>query len=67
MEIVLKNVKKKHLSLITELAKTLNIEIDKAADEDAPYDPAFVAKILKGDEDLRAGKGTKINIDELWK
>lgn len=35
-----------------------------------PYNPAFVAKILQGDEDKKAGKGKKITIkelDNLWK
>ncbi|RKR81331.1 hypothetical protein BDD43_1476 [Mucilaginibacter gracilis] len=62
MELLLKNVQKKHLTLIAELAKTLNIDVEKD-----PYDPAFVAKILKGDQDMKEGKGVKINIDDLWK
>ena len=37
MEIVLKNVQKKHLPLISELAKTLNIEISDPAEDDAYY------------------------------
>jgi len=32
-----------------------------------PYDPEFVAMILQGDEDLKAGKGVKVDIDNLWK
>jgi hypothetical protein len=37
MEIVLKNVQKKHLPLISELAKTLKIEISGPAEDDAYY------------------------------
>jgi hypothetical protein len=62
MELLLKNVQKKHLTLIAELAKTLNIDVEKD-----PYDPAFVAKILKGDKDFKEGKGVKVNIEDLWK
>jgi len=34
---------------------------------DNPYDPQFVDKVLKGDEDIKAGKTTKIDINDLWK
>jgi hypothetical protein len=37
MEIVLKNVQKKHLPLISELAKTLKIEISGPSEDDAYY------------------------------
>ena len=37
MEIVLKNVQKKHLPLISELAKTLKIKISEAIEDDAHY------------------------------
>lgn len=37
MEIVLKNVQKKHLQLIAELAKTLKIELSDTAEDDAYY------------------------------
>jgi hypothetical protein len=37
MDLVLKNVQKKHLPLISELAKTLKIEISEPAEDDAFY------------------------------
>jgi hypothetical protein len=37
MEIVLKNVQKKHLPLISELAKTLKIKISEPSEDDAYY------------------------------
>ena len=37
MELVLKNVQKKHLLLISELAKTLNIDISEPVEDDAYY------------------------------
>jgi hypothetical protein len=37
MELVLKNVQKKHLTLISELAKTLNIEVSEPMEDDAYY------------------------------
>jgi hypothetical protein len=35
-----------------------------------PYNPEFVAKILQGDEDKKAGKGRTVTMEELnnlWK
>jgi hypothetical protein len=37
MELILKNVQKKHLTLIAELAKTLNIEVAEPMEDDAYY------------------------------
>ncbi|HAL82621.1 MAG TPA: hypothetical protein DCO83_10605 [Mucilaginibacter sp.] len=37
MELVLKNVQKKYLPLISALAKTLNIEISDPTEDDAYY------------------------------
>ncbi len=37
MEIMLKNVQKKHLPLISELAKTLKIDISEPVEDDAYY------------------------------
>ncbi len=31
------------------------------------YDPEFVAMVEQGDEDLKAGKGVKVDLDNLWK
>ena len=33
----------------------------------SPYNPEFVAMIKQGDEDLKAGKGKKVDIEDLWK
>jgi hypothetical protein len=66
MDLILRNVQRKHLALISELAKNLNIEVLKNSD-DVKYNPEFVNKILKGDEDRKAGKGIKVDIDNLWK
>lgn len=40
---------------------------DKVAEADKPYDPEFVAKIKKGDEDYKAGRYKSINPEDLWK
>jgi len=33
----------------------------------SPYNPDFVAKINKGDEDIKAGRTSKISLDDVWK
>jgi len=66
MDLLLKNVQQEHIKLIAELAKTLHIDIeDKSAKVE--YDPEFVKKIMKGDDDKKKGKGIKVNIEDLWK
>jgi hypothetical protein len=30
------------------------------------YDPDYVEMIKQGDEDLKAGKGVAVDIDNLW-
>lgn len=65
MEIKLKKVQKKHLPLLKELAKSLHIEIEE--ESISPYNKEFVAKILKGEKELREGKGVTIALKDLWK
>ncbi len=66
MDIIIKNLQEKHLALITELARTLQFEIGEPA-ENQPYDPDFTAKIKQGDEDIKAGRTTKVTLDDIWK
>lgn len=65
MEIKLKKVQKKHLPLLKELAKTLHIEMEE--EDKSTYNKEFVAKILKGDKDLKDGKGVSIALEDIWK
>ena len=65
MEITFKKVQKKHLPLLIELAKSLHLEIEEEIK--SPYNKEFVAKILKGEKDLRDGKGVSIPLEDLWK
>ncbi len=65
MEIKFKKVQKKHLPLLKELAKSLHIEIEEEGN--SPYNKEFVAKILKGEKDLREGKGVIIALEDIWK
>lgn len=65
MDLIIKNIQEKHLPLITELAKSLDFEV--ISEIDSPYDLDFVAKIKQGDEDIEAGRTTKITLDDIWK
>lgn len=51
--------------LYLQLAKVLKSKINREAK--SPYNPEFVKKILKGQKEIRAGKGVKIKVDDLWK
>lgn len=65
MEVILKNVQEEHLPLIKELAKILKLKVD--LNEAKSFEKEFVAEILKAEQDLIDGKGTKIKIEDLWK
>ncbi|MFA6401045.1 MAG: DUF2683 family protein [Salinivirgaceae bacterium] len=39
--------------------------ISKVQEVESPYNPEFVAKIERGREDYRKGKGLEITMDEL--
>ncbi|MFZ4106024.1 DUF2683 family protein [Flavobacterium sp.] len=65
MEIKLKKVQEKHLPLLKELAKSLYIEIEEEVT--SPYNKEFIAKILKGDKDLKDGKGVSIALEDIRK
>ncbi|MDB4903428.1 MAG: hypothetical protein JWQ63_2709 [Mucilaginibacter sp.] len=55
---------KEQLVALKAFMKALKISFEKAK---SPYDPEFVKMIQQGDEDLKAGKGVKVDIDSLWK
>jgi hypothetical protein len=44
----------------------MNIPYEKSKDN-SPYNPKFVAKIKKGEQEIKDGKGITIAIDDLWK
>jgi hypothetical protein len=45
--------------------KALKIKFEITKED--TYKPEFVAKILQGDKDIKAGKTTKIQLDDIWK
>lgn len=63
--LVIKTADQKVLKLLAEIAKQLGATVEKA--EKSIYDPKFVAKIKKADEDIKHGRTKKIAIADLWK
>jgi hypothetical protein len=51
------------LNTIKAFFEALKIKFEVAGN--LPYDPEFVAKIERGREDYRSGKGIVISVDEL--
>jgi len=55
---------KEQLTTLKAFMKALKISFEE---EKSPYDTEFVAKILQGDEDIKAGRTKKIKLDDIWK
>ncbi len=55
---------KEQLTALKAFMKAFKISF---TEQNAGYDPEFVAMIEQGDKDLKAGKGVKVDLDNLWK
>ncbi|KIA93338.1 hypothetical protein OC25_12935 [Pedobacter kyungheensis] len=55
---------KEQLSALKAFIKALKIDFTT---EKNTYNPEFVAKIKRSQEQMNSGKGTKIAIEDLWK
>lgn len=55
---------KEQSDALKAVMKALKISFEEEKEE---YDPAFVDMILKGEEEIKAGKGVKVDTDNLWK
>ncbi|TLV00512.1 DUF2683 family protein [Dyadobacter luticola] len=47
--------------------KALDLPFKTEQREESLYNPEFVAKITRGDEDVKAGRTTTVTLDEIWK
>lgn len=64
--IIARPVSKDKLESLKAFLKALKIKFEVANEE--TYNEDFVKMILKGDDDIKNGKGKTIdNIDDLWK
>jgi hypothetical protein len=50
---------------IKAFMKTLKIKFEVSKETKSPYNPEFVAKIKRGQQEIAEGKGVKITLDEL--
>ncbi|TZF85651.1 hypothetical protein FW774_00810 (plasmid) [Pedobacter sp. BS3] len=55
---------KEQLAAIKAFVKALKIDFTTEKDT---YNEDFVKEILQAREDIKNGKGVKVNVDELWK
>jgi hypothetical protein len=55
---------KKELSTFKKVLKLLDADFET---KEKPYNPDFVAKILRGVEDSKNGKCVTITLEDLWK
>ncbi len=53
--------------LIKDFLKSIKVTFETKIVEESPYDPEFVAKIRKSEEDYKNGKVHRINLDDVWK
>ena len=59
---------KDKVEAIKAFFKALKIKYEISSGTEEQYDPEFVKKILKGDQDIKDDKGTKLDdLDDLWK
>ena len=53
--------------LIKDFLKSIKVTFETKIVEESPYDPEFVAKIRKSEEDYKNGKVHRINLDDVLK
>ncbi|TDG37793.1 hypothetical protein EZJ43_01490 [Pedobacter changchengzhani] len=56
----------KQLLAVKAVLKALDVSFIKSA-EISPYDPEFVKKIKKSEQNYKEGKFITLKIDDLWK
>jgi len=58
------------LAALIAVAKAMKVEFEiskKSKSDESPYNAKFVAKIKKGDEEIKNGEFVKITVEDLWK
>jgi len=66
--IITVHTKDDNLEIVIEFLKSLKLKFE--VNQEDEYDKEFVSMIKEGDEDIKYGRGKKINLDELdelWK
>jgi len=52
---------------VKAVLKALGVTVKKGKKKASSYNPEFVEKILQGENDIKAGKGKRMNVEDLWK
>ena len=60
--LIVHTTSKEELKVVKGIMKALRVKY-----EESPYKAEFIAKIEKGKADVKAGRTTKISMDEIWK
>ena len=55
---------KEQLTALKAFVKAMKIDFETAK---SPYNPEFVEKIKRSQEQMKAGKGVSIAVEDLWK
>jgi inosine/xanthosine triphosphate pyrophosphatase family protein len=65
--IIVQSENAEKLAALKAFLKALKIKFEAKKEEDKPYNPEFVAKILESEKQFENGQYKAIKIDELWK
>ena len=68
MEMIIAHPNNQEQSIaLKAVMQALKVSFETKTDDGtkSPYNPEFVAKILQGDEDIKAGRTTKISLDDI--
>lgn len=66
-EIIVRPKDKEQLSAFKKFFKTMNMSFEVIKEIEKPYNPEFVAKIMRSKKDFEAGRFTAIKTEDLWK
>jgi hypothetical protein len=57
---------KEQLTALKAIMKVLKVDFKTEKGAEGPYSPEFVAKMKKAEEDVKAGRTTKIEPADIW-
>jgi hypothetical protein len=57
---------KEQLTALKAIMKILNVDFKTEKSTEKSFNPEFVAKMKRGEEDIKAGRTTKIEPADIW-
>ena len=57
---------KEQLAALKAIMKALKVDFKTKKKQINPYNPEFIAKMKQGEEDIKAGRTTKIEPADIW-